>query len=517
MSKLLRSFFRPTDNNKNNNNNNFTLKAPRLNRSLNTLRKKSKETLKRKKNRGRSINSPMYPYGSNQNFESSSYLHETNNPLVQHTLGRKLYTACIDEKYDIAQRLIDEIIETDKTQLDYIGENGTPLIVVATSIHRQVEAADRADPSYNIKEGIQLIKNLIEAGANIEIHNHKFATNSSVISLLVDVHNVMDLVPLYDIIRLLLDKGANLNIINDDGHTTLDVANHGPSDLAGEIIAKGGRTSQELTPQLFESCLTLREKALPTISVIDKEKLGRNLLRECIEHYPNTPLILTHISQGADLELEGADIYRDGSSIDRTPLLSLCSKMYIRTEDREECDKLAVILIKAGANIDTLDRSGQNALMYSIQSRYYDTPRVLIEHGANLNIVLKREDFKDSTALDLAMVQSYIAGNDLIYAKRKVWADSLVKLIKDKGGHTAKELRAVVNWKPNPMRVAEPRQVMNPMRVAEPRQVTNSSTRVMNPIQGITNKRQREIFNPMQIKGGGYRRKTRKLLKNTRR
>ena len=57
MSKLLRSFFRPTgffrptDNNKNNNNNNFTLKA-RLNRSLNTLRKKSKETLnKRKKNK----------------------------------------------------------------------------------------------------------------------------------------------------------------------------------------------------------------------------------------------------------------------------------------------------------------------------------------------------------------------------------------------------------------------------------------------------------------------------------
>ena len=154
MSKLLPSFFRPTYNNKNNNNFNFTLKA-RLNRSLNTLRKKSKETLKRKKNRGRIINSPMYPYGSNQNFESSQVIYETNNPLVQHTLGRKLYTACINEKYDIAQRLIDDIIKTDKTQLDYIGEYGTPLIVVATSIHRQVEPA--ADPSYNIKEGIQLI------------------------------------------------------------------------------------------------------------------------------------------------------------------------------------------------------------------------------------------------------------------------------------------------------------------------------------------------------------------------
>ena len=510
MSKLLPSFFRPTYNNKNNNNFNFTLKA-RLNRSLNTLRKKSKETLKRKKNRGRIINSPMYPYGSNQNFESSQVIYETNNPLVQHTLGRKLYTACINEKYDIAQRLIDDIIKTDKTQLDYIGEYGTPLIVVATSIHRQVEPA--ADPSYNIKEGIQLIKNLIDAGANIEIHNHKFAANSSVISLLVDIHNRMDLVPLYDIIRLLLDKGANLNIINDNGHTTLDVANYGPSDLAGEIIAKGGRTSQELTPQLFESCLELREKALPTISVIDKEKLGRNLLRECIKHYPNTPLILTHISQGADLELEGADIYRDGSSIDRTPLLSLCSKMYIRTEDREECDKLAVILIKAGANIDRLDRSGQNALMYSIERRYYDTPRVLIEHGANLNIVLKREDFKDSTALDLAMVQSYLADdltNDKRKAQRKVWADSLVKLIRENGGLTAKELRSVVNWKPNPMGVAEPRQVMNPMRVAEPRQV-------MNPMQGIRSNPNRVIFNPMQKRGGGYQRKTRKLVKHTRR
>jgi hypothetical protein len=251
------------------------------------------------------------------------------------------------------------------------------------------------------------------------------------------------------------------------------------------------------------------------------------LLRECIRPFINTPLILTYISEGADLDI------RDNTDTDKTPLLLLCSKMLnrVRTEFKE-CDKVAVILIKAGANCNIVDRSGQNALMYSIFSRYYDTPRVLIEYGANLNIVFKRWDVKDSTALDLAIVHSSWA-KDLKNANRKAWADSLVELIREKGGRTAKELAGtVVNWKskttevvPNPIWRVEPPQVTN-----NPPQLRNNSTRVMNPMRGITNKPpqvtnnstrvpnpMRVAFDPMQKKGGRYQRKTRKLVKHTRR
>jgi hypothetical protein len=494
MSFLRGLFTRPDPNN----NNNFTLKAPRLNRSLNTLYKKSKETQKRKIN-------TMYPYGLSQNFESPTYLHETNNPLVPHTLGRKLYIACIDEKYDIAQSLINDIIKTDKTQLDYIGENGTPLIAVGLSLFYNSDAAriNSPDSKAKVQECIQLIKKLIDAGANIEIHSHKFFYNNTIISMLVGIHNEIGLMPLYDIIHLLLNKGANLNIISDNGHTTLDIANYGQSDLAGEIFAKGGRTSKDLTPQLFESCLALREKALLTISDIDKKNLGKMLLHECIRQDIDTPLILTYISEGADLD----------EQIDKTPLLWLCSKInqiawgsyggvYGSKRDeffrklskvRKECDKLAVILIKAGANLDMVDRkdpkiidstpprSGYNALIHSIYNDYYDTPTVLVEYGANLNIIVKTPGYGDSTALDILMREIRFINTtppnsnrntEKNYTNFRSNADSLIKLIREKGGLTAKELSGtVVNWK------------------------------------------QKSVVK----KGGAYRRQTRKLLKNTRR
>ena len=99
--------------------------------------------------------------------------------------------------------------------------------------------------------------------------------------------------------------------------------------------------------------------------------------------------------------------------------------------------------------------SGYNALMYTIKYNYYNTPRVLIEHGAKLNTVFKGS--KDETALDMAIAKA-----------KYVKEDSLVNLIREKGGLTAKELSGTIeNW-------------------------TQKS---------------------MVKKGGGYRRKTRKLHK----
>lgn len=482
---LLRGLFRRSEPiNNNNNDNNFTQKAPRLNRSLNTLYKKSKETLnKRKKNREHS-NDPNYPYGT-------IFISETNNPLVPHSLGRKLYIACVHENYDIALSLFNDIINTDITQLDYIdyqGQNGTPLLILASFIifYSVAERINSPDSKAKLEKAILLIKKIINAGANLDFSSHEFH-KSTVISYLIDYIN--DVSPtvyseVSDIIYLLLNKGANLNIIDDLGRTTLDITKKsGKLDLAGEIFAKGGRTSEELTPQLFESCLALREKVLLTISDIDKRKLGIMLLRECTQLDINTPLILTYISEGADLNIIGNNTFYYKAT-DKAPLLWLCSKIAQLFEEgsqspnrlnkvMKECDNVAVILIKAGADLDMLDTlgrfsvdgspdmsngvhgSGYNALMYTIKYNYYNTPRVLIEHGAKLNTVFKGS--KDETALDMAIAKA-----------KYVKEDSLVNLIREKGGLTAKELSGTIeNW-------------------------TQKS---------------------MVKKGGGYRRKTRKLHK----
>lgn len=466
MSKLLGRLFGRAEPN---NNNNFTLKQKYTGQTQeNILNKARKTAAKLKINHLRRHQHDKFayiPYGNNHSLKSLTYVHETNNPLVPHTPGRKLYIACVDEKYDIASSLIDDIINMDKTQLDYIGENGTPLIALAHSIvyYSDTLQINSPDSKAKVEECILLIKKLINAGANIDIHSHEFIRNMTVISLFIDfIEKVSPTVynKLSEIIRLLLNKGANLNIIDDYGRTTLDNANEsGKSDLAGEIFAKGGRTSEDIAPQLFETCLGLREKALLTISEIDKKRLGMMLLLECNKSELNISLILTYISEGADVNMI---IKNDWINKDKTPLLLICSRNYMGSQEMlanlyENCDKLGVILIKAGANLDMLDRdrifpidavpgSGWSALMYSISNSYYNTTLALIEYGANLNIVFKSYVFKDETALDMAIERT-----KRYDANEKLKANSLVKLIREKGGRTAKELSGTVaNWKEKP-------------------------------------------------------------------
>jgi hypothetical protein len=186
----------------------------------------------------------------------------------------------------MASSLIDDIVNTDKTQLDYIGENGTSLIILIRSLYRLVlllrtryarDLAVKAEKELLLEKIISLIKKLINAGADLNIHSHKFIKNMTAVSFaIVNIHQAgsraLRWFPLYDkifsIITLLLDKGADLNVIDDTGRTALDwIQWYRLSDLAGDLIAKGALTRTQVESITKERNANAASKLVKTANV----------------------------------------------------------------------------------------------------------------------------------------------------------------------------------------------------------------------------------------------------------
>ena len=118
-----------------------------------------------------------------------------------------------------------------------------------------------------------------------------------------------------------------------------------------------------------------------------------------------TPLILATIQKDVNMVnfilQAGADVNKTNLETRRTALIEAVLN---------GCTKIAIVLIKAGANVNAVDKFGHTALMLAVRERNLKVAEVLnivdilIKAGADLNIV----DKNGETALILAIRKGYV-------------------------------------------------------------------------------------------------------------
>ncbi|KAH8744645.1 ankyrin repeat-containing domain protein, partial [Hyaloscypha finlandica] len=211
----------------------------------------------------------------------------------------------------------------------------------------------------------------------------------------VDCRNKMLSTPLIEaaknghrgIVRLLLEKGAEVNAQNHFGNSPLSLAVEYGHDLVVEEILT--RQKLDVDPTQWDGTYSGRT---PLHWAAEKgyEKIARSLLENGASvnartAYGNSPLSLA-TEYGRDLVvveiLKRQELYVnprqwDGTYSGRTPLHWAAEKGY---------EKIMRLLIGRGADVNARDKAGRTPFTEAAEKGHIDIMRLLLENGADVNI-----------------------------------------------------------------------------------------------------------------------------------
>ncbi|CAH1244879.1 ANKRD50 [Branchiostoma lanceolatum] len=206
-------------------------------------------------------------------------------------------------------------------------------------------------------------------------------------------------------IQMLIDKGTDVNMEDEDGQTSVWAASKsGHAATVEMLIAKGadvnkadkkGRTPLWVAAQ--NDHVSVEEKLITKgadVNIADKE--GRAPLWVAAQN-GHIPTIETLISKGANVNM--AD--KEG----RTPLWVAAQK---------DSNLLTVeTLINQGANVNMADGDGRTSLWVAAQNGCFSTAKLLIRRGANVN----KADDHSQTPLWVASQGGHLQIVELLFRK----------------------------------------------------------------------------------------------------
>ena len=172
------------------------------------------------------------------------------------------------------------------------------------------------------------------------------------------------------IAEYLINKGANINLCDDDWNTPLHIAARGGHlDIVKCLVENGAfiEASSNASTPLFMAC--------------------------CLEYFDIVGYL---VDRGADIDATNAD--------GLTCLSISCCKNSIKAID---------FLISKGADINACDFSGWSPLFYAAKFGFTEVAKHLIENGANVNLA----DTDGNTALFVAISRGFIDIVKLLIAK----------------------------------------------------------------------------------------------------
>jgi len=183
----------------------------------------------------------------------------------------------------------------------------------------------------------------------------------------------------YDMVRLLVDNGADMNIRDDDGMTPLMVClNRGNTDMSAYLISKGANL--DVKDEYGNTALmrAIKDNSLYLVRMMI-EKGANTRIRD--DNGNNT--LMVHMGNPSSslyilTLLLNTGMSPDTQNVDgMTPLMRAASRR----------DPLFLVeLLKHGANPNIRNDNGDTALIIAARNGLVENVRILLKHGAYTNI-----------------------------------------------------------------------------------------------------------------------------------
>ena len=284
--------------------------------------------------------------------------------------------------------------------------------------------------TYFRRSPYEVIKLLIDYGTNVNAKTHNGTT-----ALIIAASNRDK-----DVVKLLLDSGANINAADNEGHTAL--------------MSASRRGSYELVDFLLLSGADVNAKDID----------GRTALIEVLNNLDytsvlkDTKIINLLLSSGAEVNISARDkgIWtRENGDCYRTPLMMAVN--YCRTfhdvidvylEEVYPLPEIVKLLLTAGADVNAIGTDGKTALMLAVKVNEPEPEviEMLLKAGADVNV-----ECNGLRAVDFARRNKKLIGTETFRKldcmtkplgyKRHIGASEILELIRQ---DLADELRAVI-------------------------------------------------------------------------
>lgn len=199
--------------------------------------------------------------------------------------------------------------------------------------------------------------------------------------------------PNFEIIKLLIENGANINAVNKNNYSILHSLFHchqlyrGQNEIDYNIIKY--ILHQNILNNIIQYILhqSILPETLNTFNIKDQNIL----IHECRQYNSNNEIIKLLLEKGINVNCKD----KDGN----TPIIIACDKGWAL----EMCYADTVkILLDKNANINEKNNEGYNALYYAIFNFNAKTLKLLLDHKVDLNNC----DNKNNTALMVACLHN---------------------------------------------------------------------------------------------------------------
>ena len=246
-----------------------------------------------------------------------------------------------DERHEIIELLIELLIDNTNTNIfNMVDKNGMNVLMYAIFY----------------QSPLNIIKKIIKKIDNINMVDIKGDS-----ALMLAIRNVLTVNMDLDIIKLLIDNGANTNLVNN-----MDISILMQAIMANEILEKTGM-------------IELLIKNVDNINIVDKN--GDNVLMYAFKYKASPEIIKILINKVDNININMVNI-----SGDSVLMFAIIYINVIKDLDIIE------LLIKKGANINLVNNMGINILMKAVMLVKLDIIKLLIKNRTNINLVDKNND-----------------------------------------------------------------------------------------------------------------------------